>query len=532
MFKIQFKYLLLLLAVALVGCAKRGTITGGLKDTIAPVLKVSLPKNFSTSFKGNEVKLYFDEYIKLKDVNKQLVVSPPMNTPPDIFPNGASKFITIKIKDTLQENTTYSFNFGQSIQDNNEGNPYPQFKYVFSTGDYIDSLSVEGSIKDALEQKAPNFVSVMLYEINEKYNDSVIYKQKPRYITNTLDSLKTWKIENVKSGKYLLIALKEKINNYKFDPKSEKIGFYKEKITVPGTTPFEITLFNEIPAFKILKVAQASGNRAVAGFEGDPREVKVTLKNGATVLPNIVTQMPKKDSLQIWFNKIKTDSLNITFEKDEYVKNYNFKIKDQKKDTLSFSTSVTSILDFRDTFSLTATTPLVKFDNSKITLRNKDSVLVDFTTDYDVLKQELRFNFKKEEEQKYTFQLLPGALEDFFEQKNDSLKYSFTTKPIADYGNFVLKLENVKEYPLIVQLTDEKGAILATEYVESKPIAVFESLKPAVFYLRIIYDTNKNRVWDPGNFLEKRQAEQVLYFPKEIDVRANWDVDQPFDVGG
>ena len=96
-------------------CAKRGSITGGDKDTIAPVLKASFPKNFSTNFNGKEIKLVFDEYVKLKNINKQLIISPPMKTQPEILPQTASKIVTIKIKDTLQPNTTYSFNFGQSI---------------------------------------------------------------------------------------------------------------------------------------------------------------------------------------------------------------------------------------------------------------------------------------------------------------------------------------------------------------------------------------------------------------------------------
>jgi hypothetical protein len=86
--------------------------------------------------------LVFDEYVKLKNVNKQLIVSPPFKNQPEILPTNASKTITIKIKDTLQPNTTYNLNFGQSIEDNNEGNPYQQFKYVFSTGTYIDSLKL------------------------------------------------------------------------------------------------------------------------------------------------------------------------------------------------------------------------------------------------------------------------------------------------------------------------------------------------------------------------------------------------------
>jgi hypothetical protein len=134
MSKSIFKLMCLLVVVILSSCAKRGNITGGLKDTIAPVLKSSFPKNGSVNFNGKEIKLVFDEYVKLKNINKQLIISPPMKNQPEILPYNASKVITIKLKDTLQPNTTYSFNFGQSIEDNNEANPYPQFKYIFSTG--------------------------------------------------------------------------------------------------------------------------------------------------------------------------------------------------------------------------------------------------------------------------------------------------------------------------------------------------------------------------------------------------------------
>ena len=530
MFKIQSKYILLSIVFAFVSCAKRGTITGGAKDTLSPVLKMSLPKNFSTDFKGNEIKLNFDEYVKLKDVNKQLVVSPPMNTPPEILPTAASREITIKIKDTLQPNTTYSFNFGQSIQDNNEGNPFSQFKYVFSTGSSIDSLKIEGTIKDALEKKPDNFVTVMLYEINEKYNDSTVYKKKPRYVTNTLDSLKSWKIENVKAGKYLLIALKDFNNNFKFDTKTDKIGFYKEEILIPTTSKYELKLFKESPAFKALKPVQASGNRAIVGYEGNPKNCKIVLKNGNTILPTVITHFPKKDSLQVWFNKIKTDSLNLTVTNGNYNKNFTFKIKDEKRDTISFTATPTGILNPRDAFVLTSSIPIVKLDNSKISLRNKDSLSIPFTTEYDEFNQKINFKFKREEAQKYTFRMLPGAFVNFFEKANDTLNYKLDTRTTTEYGNLTLNLEHVKHFPVLVELTDEKGLVLASEYAESNPKVIFEGLEPAKFYLRIIYDENSNKQWDPGNFIAKRQAEEVIYFPKQIDVRANWDVEQPVDL--
>ena len=531
MFRIPNKYLMIFMLILIVGCAKRGTITGGDKDTIAPVLTSSFPKNFSVNFTGKEVKLYFDEYIKLKDINKQLIVSPPMNSAPEISPNGASRYISIKIKDTLKPNTTYSFNFGQSIQDNNEGNPYPQFKYVFSTGSYIDSLSVEGTVKDALEQKVDNFVTVMLYELNEKYTDSTIFKEKPRYVTNTLDSLKTWKIENIKAGKYILIALKDANNNFKFDAKNDKISFLKQEITIPSNEKYELKLFKEKIRSKILKPSQVAGNRAVIGYEGDYKGIKAVLKNGNEILPSILTKVDKKDSVQVWFNKIRVDSLKMEITKGDFNRSYHFKIKDQKKDTLRFTPSASGVIAFRDLISISATTPIVKFDKTKFSIIDKDKKPVDFETEYDEFNQKLNFRFKKEEEQRYVFQVLPNAMTDFFEKANDSLIYKFNTKSNSEYGNMTLTLEKAKRYPIIVELTDDKGKILATEYAENSPVVRFEGLEPYKYYLRIIYDDNKNKEWDSGNFLMKQQPEEVIYFPKIIDVRANWDVDQPFDLG-
>lgn len=530
MLKIRFSYLFLILAVIMVGCAKRGSITGGLKDTIPPVLRTSFPENYSTNFNAKEIRITFDEYIKIKDVNKQLIVSPPMKYPPVITPTGASKFINIRIKDTLQPNTTYSFNFGSSIQDNNEGNPYQQFKYIFSTGTYIDSLSLQGIVKDAYKRNVDNFVSVMLYEANDTFNDSVIFTQNPRYITNTLDSLKTFKLENLKEGTYLLVAMKDANNNNRFNPKSEKIGFHKEFIKIPNDTIYEIELFKEILAFKPTKPYQASANRLIVPYEGDSKNVKISIKNGSDILPTIVTKLPEKDSLQVWFKPIKTDSVAVMLQKDKFEKEFNVRYKDQKKDTLSLSGKPTGTIHFREQLSITSSTPLLKIDNSKMKLINKDSLAVAFTTEYDEFNQTLKIDFQKEPLEKYSMEIFPGAMTDFYEQTNDTLKYNLTTQNTSEYGNLKITLENVKQFPVIIELTNEKGDILATDYSDGNPVVDFIGLLPNKFYLRIIYDTNKNKIWDTGNYLEKIQAEEVLHYPTAIDVRANWDVDQTVDL--
>nr|MBP9602088.1 Ig-like domain-containing protein [Lutibacter sp.] len=143
---IKFLVIIVLYA-SFFGCARRGTPTGGPKDSIPPVLVEASPALNTINFKSDKIKLVFDEYIKINELNKNLIISPPQKNEPIIFPAGtASKFISIKILDTLDANTTYAFNFGNSIVDNNEGNKFQNFKYVFSTGTYIDSLSLAGEI--------------------------------------------------------------------------------------------------------------------------------------------------------------------------------------------------------------------------------------------------------------------------------------------------------------------------------------------------------------------------------------------------
>ena len=171
---------LLFLALALHQCARRGSPSGGPKDTEPPVWIRAEPENLSTNFKATKIRLYFDEYIKLQEVQNKLIISPPFKYPPEISPQGgASKYVEIVIKDTLRENTTYTLNFGESIVDNNENNPYPYLTYVFSTGEYLDSLSLLGVVKDAYNKTTDEFISVMLYEIDSSYTDSVIRKNPP-----------------------------------------------------------------------------------------------------------------------------------------------------------------------------------------------------------------------------------------------------------------------------------------------------------------------------------------------------------------
>jgi hypothetical protein len=136
----------------------------------------------------------------------------------------------------------------------------------------------------------------------------------------------------------------------------------------------------------------------------------------------------------------------------------------------------------------------------------------------------------EEEEQKYTLEILPEAFTDFYETKNDSLKFEVNTKLISDYGNLKVNLSGAKRFPLILEILDEKGDVMYSKISQKETALIFETIEPKQYTLRVIYDDNGNGFWDTGDYLAKKQAEEIIYYPKQIDVRANWDVEQDFGL--
>lgn len=325
--------------------------------------------------------------------------------------------------------------------------------------------------------------------------------------------------------------MKDVNGNNKFDPKTDKIGFQKDVVSIPNDTLYEIELFKEELAFKAVNAMQASGNRITLGYEGNPKDVKIELKKGVEQIPFKLTKLASKDSLNIWFKAQKNDSLAVEVVNGKYKKTFTLKVKDQKKDSLSIGNERSDVLHFRNRFSVQSNSFIEKIDASKIKFIRKDSTNVKFTTEHDQYNQKVYFDFEKQALEKYKITLFPGAIVDFNGKQNDTLDYSFVTKVETDYGNLRVKLENVKRFPVIVELTTLDGKVIASATSDKETAINFDLVEPQVFTLRLIYDDNKNKIWDTGNFLEKRQAEEVIYFPKQIDVRANWDVEQPFDVG-
>ncbi len=523
--------ILLLFSLSFVDCAKKGFPTGGERDSIPPVIVKSSPENYATNFSENEIRIYFDEYIKLKDIQKELIVSPPLKNVPIITPLSASKVLKVKITDTLKENTTYSFNFGKSIQDNNEGNPFEYYKYVFSTGSYIDSLKLSGVVRDAQLLQPDNPTTVLLHEVTEAFNDSLVFSEKPTYVAIT-DTTNAFEFTNLKAGKYLLLGLKEANNDYTFQPANDKIAYAESVITLPTDSLYTLTLFKEKPKYKIARANHKTKNHITIGFEGDGENLQIDLISDTPEgFDYKIYSDIKTDTLHYWFKpEIEADSLLFVAKNYDKIDTLTVRMRELYKDTLRLSAINTGVLKAKDTLKLRANTPLVSFDSEKLIVLDKDSVKVEARLSLDSKYNTAKVIFPKSEEQYYNIQLLPGAITDFFETSNDTLNYAVQTKLLADYGTLTLTLNNVKQFPIIVQLVDTKFKVISEEYInENKPV-LFDYISPANYYVRIIYDENENKKWDTGNFLERLAPENIIYYPSKIEVRANWSLNEIFTL--
>lgn len=522
------------MGLALWQCAKRGTPSGGPKDVTPPKLLKTEPENFTTSFKAEKIRLYFDELIKLEDVQNQLIVSPPLKYPPEVKPlGGANKYIEVIIKDTLKENTTYTLNFGQSIVDNNEGNPNSFLTYVFSTGTYIDSLTLSGAVKDAFNRKADEFISVMLYELDTAYTDSTVYKSPPNYISNTLDSLPLFELKNLKAGQYILVGLKDINKNNQFDQRQDKIGFLKDTITIPTDSIYLLNLFQEKPDYSISVPSYVAKNRILFGYQGNYEDIQIkTLTELPDSVNTIILKDREKDTLDYWLTPTDLDSIIFTVTNTSLERIDTFTVKSRKLalDSLQLSSNISGQMNFEDTFSVLANTPIVELDTSKIWFFKSDSIIAPYSFKKDSVRNKIDFGFEIEPNQSYAFELMPGAITDFFGIQNDTLSYRLSTGSYADYGNLQINVSGATRFPMILQLTDDKGEIQREIYATKPEPFEFNNLDVGKYQLRVIFDDNGNGIWDTGNYLQKIQPEKVSYYPNTIEMRANWEQVENFII--
>jgi len=520
----------------IIGCAKRGSPTGGPKDTIPPVLVNANPKLNSTFFDSDEIRLTFDEWVKLDKVQDQLIISPPLEESSyEVKPlSGVTKKVFLKFLDSLDSETTYTINFGNTIKDNNENNPLTFFSYTFSTGATIDSLYVRGKVKDAFNLDTDEYVSIQLYRVDTLYNDSIIFNDRPTYISNTLDSV-TYQFQNLKEGKYLIIALKDIDNNYFFDPFNDKIGFIDSLITLPRDSIIDFKLFKEETDLIWDKPFFINSEKIGFGYYGklDLDKIKIESNIPDSVEYSFI-KSKETDTINLWLSRNSLDSLRFNLIEIDTTKLVTVKFdrtKDSLIDSLQISSKTTSIIHPKESFKLSYNIPLKNINDSMISIFDIDSIAVPFSSSFDNDKGEIEIKFQVAPSDKYEVLIKPNAIFDLKGVSNDTLQYNVVSQTLEDYGNIFLDVIRNSNSKFILHLLDSNNDIIREfNNVYQNDTYTFDLIRPGNYTFRLIEDLNENDKWDTGNFLKKIVPEPVYYYPNQLEVRPNWDLNEVFNL--
>ena len=527
-------YIMVMILIA--GCARRSTPTGGLKDSIPPVLVNSNPKINSVNFNADEIRLTFDEWVKLDGLDKQLIISPPIEKNKyEIKPlSGITKKLFISFLDSLQENTTYTINFGNSIVDNNEGNKMNFFNYTFSTGPTLDSLFIKGNVEDAFNLETDEYLSLQLYRIDSTYSDSIIYNNQPTYLANSLDTT-AYRFKNLKEGKYILIALKDMGNDYIFNPLYDKIGYYDSIISLPKDSIINLRLFKEETSI-IWDIPHFINSEKIGfGYYGKLDLSKISLVSKIPDSVNyLFTKEKDKDTINFWLSKNSLDSLEFKLKEVDTIKTLTVKFdrsKDSIIDSLRISDITKSVIGLKEKFKLSSNLPVREISDSLIFIRDIDSTLIPFKSSINNNLDEVTLDFDVKPQDDYSIYILPNAIIDLRGGTNDTLGFRTRSQSLEDYGNVYLNVIRDSESQYILQMVNSNNEIVRKyNSINSDGLYNFELVNPGKYIFRMIRDNNRNKEWDTGNYLKKIQPEEVYYSNFELEIRANWDFNETLNL--
>jgi uncharacterized protein (DUF2141 family) len=536
--------LLLFFSFLLASCARVGSPTGGPKDIIPPKIVKSTPPNLSTDFKAKGFNVTFNEYVDLKDINNQLLISPPMIKAPVIQIKKRSVVATFQ--EPLRDNTTYSFNFGNAIVDITEGNIYGNFQYVFSTGNHIDSLKVNGKIQIEKSNSFDKGILVMLYA-DSIWNDSTPIKKRPSYFSKT-DAKGNFTISYVAPGKYHIFALKDANNNYLFDSPSEIVAF-TDNIIDPSKNDSTLTLhlFEESYGKQhLLRAQNVQYGKFLFAFSQPATNVKITdLKGnpfGMSNLPNSKKPWEFKefsshlDTISYWINDLSKDSLHLIITDSinfrdtvniGILKKFQKKAAEKKTFTINANVKNRDIFDFFLNLNLKFPNPIKEYDQAKVVLKEDSTIITQYKVIFeDKAMRNFGINYKWKEDGTYHLFIPKGVFADIYGNVNDTLKIDFKIKNAGSYGNMTLKLKAPSATSnYIIQLVDERDNIIKQDIVKGDAKIEYPNLYPQKYRLKAIFDDNGNEKWDTGNYLKKIQPEKIIYYKEILGIRANWDLD-------
>ncbi len=533
------KYLIvsIFLSLFLSSCAVQGgQLEGGSKDTLAPKIDSSRSTpNFQTHFEKKTIRLAFNEWIVLDNAQTQVVVSPPLLEKPSIKLDGKTLVFDFAKNEVLRSNATYTINFAESIKDLTEGNK-AKIRFVFSTGDVLDSLKVRTQVLNALTREPVENILFMLYD---NFSDSVVRKERPFYFAKT-DKQGFAVIENVRKGSFKGFALEDTDLNYKYNLPTEKIGFLKENITLPANkndSSLIILLSEPRKKLQLLDKTSSTYGLVKLFFSQEAKSISPTWEDKAQT----ILRENDGDTLKIWYDNKNSDAWKIFVLKKDTINVKNLSRTDfLKKNKLAAAgvatgrggkTAAIEQVSVPPTLAHTLTWnfPIVKIDTSKIHFKEdstkKTLPLHTYIDSISVRKVNFKANWK--EGKTYIFTLLPGALTDFFGNTNDTLSQKINIAKKKDFGDIIAEIDSLDtKNTYLVQLLSTSNIVQGEKTIKKskKGRVVFSTLAPTKYKIRIITDLNKNGRWDGADYDNHLLPEPV--YIKELDeLKANWELE-------
>lgn len=532
----KIKLIIVIFAAILIhSCASMKTPEGGPKDTAPPKVLKMEPKDLTTNFQSKKITIEFNEYIKLANEFKEFSISPEQERPPIL--KGKLKRLEIELQDTLEKNTTYTLNFGKSITDITEGNAIKNFTYVFSTGSTLDSISVSGNVRNSLTGQPELDAVVMLIPLAR---DSIFGKKRAS-IYATTDSSGNYKLSNLKKGTYKVYAIKENTGGDKiYQQFTDEVGFINEPIQLSkNLDSVNMLIFKELaPTFNVIDRKLNQDGSISMSFNQKLRQPEITIIEPTDLDQGKKVQFTKtNDSVKLWLNNLSFDSVKVAI-KDEGKPLDTIKFTRSKRDTYTRNVTADdnlegSLLNPNKTLRLTFNLPLTKIDVNQILLLEDSIPRKGFTLEKDstdLLSYNFKYRWKPNEP--YIIKFNDNAVTAIFDAKNKEFSKTFQLAKAEDYGTILVKItvpDTSKNYILEI-LNEQKDRVVSSQQVTKNTTLTFSNYRVGTYYIRIVYDENKNGIWDTGNVKKGLQPEKTWLMPGNIRIRANWDQDFPVKI--
>ena len=584
-------YIFIIIAAAVMySCANIGNPSGGPIDKTPPIFMRSNPTPNAVNVKDRKIEIFFDEIVTLKDPSTKIIVSPAQTEMPRMSALGRK--VTVELVDSLLPNTTYTIDFSNSIQDNNEGNAIDNFAFAFSTGSVIDSMRVSGYVLDSRTLEPMQSVVVGL---QSNLADSAFHKEKLQRVALTNDRGQ-FTIRNVSPGSYHIFALKDLDRDYKFGNPTEDIAFL-DSIIVPsiGSREAADTVYNDLneidtimratrPAYFPNDILLSMFNEdrksqyLANNLRVDSTRISLTFAAASDTLPSLsivgrndvpdqwytLERSQTNDTLTYWIRPphlVSADTLMVatTYLRTDTASNLSWgtdtlkftfqrqKAKKKKKNEETDSLEQIRFMELHPLANgtqevyapllLQTGTPIERYSREAFHLQRKlqnDTIFYPAEIksialrDSTLSRRDLMLKVDWEPGAAYTLAVDSLAMTDIYGLQTKPLKVDFNVRKMEEYGNIVFNIPAVRD-SAIVELLDGTEKIVLRAPVKNHRAELL-NLLPGKYYARLFIDRNGNGKYDTGNYDMHLQPEETVYYPGAINLKKNWDVEQTWDI--